>query len=137
MIDIVALAARSPLGTGDAAWSVGPIGAPAPTCVTSDEALTAAGLRKPHCARAVLGAPLPGASATGSHDPAVALLLATYGDLEPHVPKGARLGLAIGTSSGGMATSERWFSSRAPELADAATYHAPFRELLKRVGPVV
>lgn len=125
MIDIVALAARSPLGTGDAAWSVGAIGAPAPTCIREDAVLRSAGMRKPYCARAAI---------SGGDDPATSLLLATYGDLEPHVPRGARLGLAIGTSSGGMATSERWFQSRDPALADAATYHAPFRALVSRVG---
>ncbi len=125
MIEIVALAARSPLGSGDAAWSVGPIGAPAPTCVREDPVLRAAGMRKPYCARTAI---------PDGDDRATSLLLATYEDLAPHVPRDARLGLAIGTSSGGMATSERWFASRDPALAGAATYHAPFRALVDRIG---
>jgi 3-oxoacyl-[acyl-carrier-protein] synthase II len=125
MIDIVALAARSPLGMGEAAWSLGAIGAPAATCVREDAVLRASGMRKPHCARAPID---------GGEDPATTLLLATYDELSHHVPSGARLGLAIGTSSGGMATAERWFASRDPALADGATYHAPFRALVQRVG---
>jgi len=135
MIDIVALAARSPLGIGDAAWSVGAVGAPAPTCIRPDEVLQAAGMRKPHCARAATSSE-PRAPASGHKDPATELLLATYEDLAPHVPRGVKLGLAIGTSSGGMATAEKWFATRDPALADAATYHAPFRALLQRLGPV-
>lgn len=122
MIDILAIATRSPLGTS---CSIGEIGAPAPTCIRRDVVLVEAGLRKPFCARA---------GVTGE-DPATALLLSTFEELAPQIPAG-RLGVAIGTSSGGMATSERWFASRDPSLADAATYHAPFRALLARIGKV-
>lgn len=126
MIDILAIAARSPLGTGTDAWSVGAIGAPAATCIQRDARLAEAGLRKPFCARAEHGM-------TEGEDPATALLLATYDSLSSQIPPG-RLGVAIGTSSGGMATAERWFASRDPALADGATYHAPFRVLLARMA---
>lgn len=123
MIDVLAIAARSPLGVGEAAWSIGEVGAPAATCIGPDARLTEAGLRKPFCARA----PIEG------FDPATALLLATYDALV--VPPG-RIGVAIGTSSGGMATAERWFRTRDPALAADATYHAPFRALLAHMRDV-
>ena len=126
MIDILAIAARSPLGSGTDAWSVGAVGEPAATCIQRDARLVDAGLRKPFCARAPL-------ASFEADDPATALLLATYESLSSHIPAG-RLGVAIGTSSGGMATSEKWFVSRDPGLADGATYHAPFRALLAKMS---
>lgn len=141
MIDVLAIGAVSPLGIGRAAWCVGEPGAPATTRIGRDETLAAAGLRKPFAART-----------TAVHvqvegDPATALLMAALSQIEADIPAGARLGVAIGTSSGGMATAERLFAARrdgasiadAPKagrdssiaaLADGATYHAPFRALL-------
>lgn len=119
MIDVLAIATRSP------ADNVGAVGAPAPQCIRRDPTLDDAGLRKPFCARVDIE----------GDDRATAMLLATYDELAPHIPAG-RLGVAIGTSSGGMQTAERWFASRDPVIAADATYHAPFRALLKRIGPV-
>jgi 3-oxoacyl-[acyl-carrier-protein] synthase II len=114
MIDILAIATRAPTS------SVGEVGAPAPQCIRRDPILVEAGLRKPFCARVDVD----------GEDRATAMLLATYDDL-PRVS--GRIGVAIGTSSGGMFTSEKWFASRDPALAAAATYHAPFRALLDRM----
>lgn len=130
MIDIVAIAAHSPLGVGDAAWSLGAIGSAAATCVKDDEVLRAAGMRKPFCARA---------SVPRRRDPALELLLDVWERLKPHVPLRAHVGLALGTSSGGMATSEAFFAARREgevdrALADGATYHAPFRAIAERIG---
>ena len=130
MIDIVAIAANSPLGVGDAAWSLGAIGAPAAACVREDEALREAGMRKPFAARATL---------RRERDPAVELLFDVWSQLKAHVPRHAHVGLAVGTSSGGMASSEQFFAARreghvSKALADAATYHAPFRALVERVS---
>jgi len=130
MIDIVAIAAKSPLGEGDAAWSLGAIGAPAATCVGEDPTLREAGMRKPFAARAAL---------RRDRDPAVELLFGVWAQLKEHVPRRAHVGLAIGTSSGGMAMSERFFAARREgtadkALADAATYHAPFRALAEKVA---
>lgn len=130
MIDIVAIAAKSPLGVGDAGWSLGAVGAPAATCVKEDGVFREAGMRKPFAARAEL---------RRDRDPAVELLFDVWSQLKAHVPHRAQVGLALGTSSGGMATSERFFAARREgnvdkHLADAATYHAPFRALAERVA---
>lgn len=125
MIDVLAIGAVSPLGAGVQAWSLGAIGAPAACSVREDEVLRAAGLRKPFAARVAIDR---------GRDPAVTMLLAAYAQIADAIPSG-RLGVAIGTSSGGMATAERLFATRAagvdPTLADAATYHGPFRALLR------
>ncbi|MBI2393504.1 MAG: 3-oxoacyl-ACP synthase [Deltaproteobacteria bacterium] len=130
MIDVLAISAKSPLGDGEAAWSLGPVGATAATCVRDDEIFRAAGMRKPWSARA---------SVSRRDDPAVTLLLAAWQGLVRFVPRRARVGLAVGTSSGGMAMSEQFFAARregtvSKALADAATYHAPFRALVDRVS---
>lgn len=131
MIDVVATAAIGPLGEGDA-FTVGAPNAPAPTCLRTDPMLVAAGLRKPFAVRAAVA---ERARAAGA-DPATALLVAAFDPVLGHVAPGERLGLAVGTSSGGMAVSERFFRAVAegrsidPALADGATYHAPFRALV-------
>lgn len=131
MIDVVATAAIGPLGEGDA-FVVGAPNAPAPTRITLDPRLTAAGLRRPFAARSSVAE----AAREAGEDPATTLLLAVVRQVSAQLSPGERVGLAIGTSSGGMATSERFFRARAtgeaidPALADAATYHAPFRALL-------
>lgn len=133
MIDVLAIGATSPLGEGEAAWSNGPPGAPARSAIQRDARLVAAGLRKPFAARVA-----PVDAAVG--DPATAILLRALAPLEGELPRGARLGVAIGTSSGGMASAERFFAARArgdeidAELARDATYHAPFRALLARLA---
>jgi 3-oxoacyl-[acyl-carrier-protein] synthase-1/3-oxoacyl-[acyl-carrier-protein] synthase II len=128
MIDVVAIGAISPLGVGAAAWSVGAPGEPARVAIAEDPLLRAAGLRKPYAARAPISAV----------DPASAMLSSAYEQIAPKITVGERLGVAIGTSSGGMATSERFFALRDAgidrDLADGATYHAPFRAFLSRIA---
>lgn len=137
MIDVVAIGAVSPLGLGDAAWSNGPHGAPASQRIARDGALAAAGLRRPFAARVPL-------ASSGGEDRATTLLLAAIAQIEPALTaaltKGARLGLSLGSSSGGMESAERLFAaldSDAPAVSaqqlDAATYHAPFRAAVARL----
>jgi 3-oxoacyl-[acyl-carrier-protein] synthase-1/3-oxoacyl-[acyl-carrier-protein] synthase II len=144
MIDVLAIGAVSPLGLDEDAWSNGPIGAPARSAIARDPALEAAGLRKPFAGR-VMGrfVDLPEG---GDGDPATAILLRALAPIEAVLvglgassPKGARIGVAIGTSSGAMSSAERLFAAHragetiAPSLARDATYHAPFRALLARL----
>ena len=135
MIDVLAIGAVSPLGLDASAWSNGPLGAAASTAIAHDPTLAAAGLKKPFSGR-VIGRHL---SPDGA-DPATTMLLRALSPLEGAiVAAGARLGVSVGTSSGGMASAERLFSARrageeiSPTLARAASYHAPFRALLDRL----
>jgi 3-oxoacyl-[acyl-carrier-protein] synthase-1/3-oxoacyl-[acyl-carrier-protein] synthase II len=142
MIDVLAIGAVSPLGLDEAAWSNGPIGAAARSAIARDPALEAAGLRKPFAGR-VMGRFVE----PGDGDPATAILLRALAPIEAWISggagalgsKGARIGVAIGTSSGAMSSAERFFAAQrggeaiSPALARDATYHAPFRALLERL----
>ncbi len=138
---VIASAALTPLGRG-VSW-LGPteVGEPPRTRIARDDALCAAGLERPWATRCVL----PG----GHSDPASALLLAALDDLVAelkHARPGVeheRLGLFLGTSSGGMASAEQFFAARAAppvdpvarrRLARAATYFAPFDEAREALG---
>jgi len=122
---IVAIGAVSPLGIGAEAWSNGPIGMAARTAIARDPILEAAKLRKPFAARVSL-------PKIEGVDPATQLLSNALAQIEPHVEPGKRIGLAIGTSSGGMASAEKLYDARAANatitttMAHDATYHAPF-----------
>ncbi|MGZ3448105.1 MAG: beta-ketoacyl synthase N-terminal-like domain-containing protein [Polyangiales bacterium] len=123
MIDILAIGATSPLGRGEAAWSLGAISAPAIVRVMRDARLEKAGLRKPFAARTELDF---------SGDSATALLRDVVMQVLSVVPRDARVGFAIGTSSGGMATAEKLFAGAECDPAEA-TYHAPFRAVLSSI----
>jgi 3-oxoacyl-[acyl-carrier-protein] synthase-1/3-oxoacyl-[acyl-carrier-protein] synthase II len=133
--DILAIGAVSALGVDDRAWANGAVGAPARSAIGRDERLAQAGLRKPFAAR-VADEDLP----AGDDDRAVAILRRALAPLEAAVAGQPRVGVAIGTSSGGMASAERLFATLArgeepdPALARAAQYHAPFRFLCERLG---
>jgi 3-oxoacyl-[acyl-carrier-protein] synthase-1/3-oxoacyl-[acyl-carrier-protein] synthase II len=133
MTDAVAIAvgAVSALGLGAAAYEVGPAGAPARVAIARDPALAEAGLARPFAARAPadLGVDPTDDRAT---DLLRAALAQVIRDLDAARPgwRDERVGLAVGTSSGGMLTAERFFAARAegaatPELARGATYFAP------------
>ncbi|MBX3227184.1 MAG: 3-oxoacyl-ACP synthase [Labilithrix sp.] len=98
---VVAYGAISALGRGDAAFRVS--SERERTCVRRDEELSAAGLRRPYCARADI---------SGTADRATLLLDAALADcmqMLDRVRPGwreLRVGLALGTSSGGMRTFE-------------------------------
>src|SRR6187431_1420579 len=99
-IAIVCAGVISPLGEGTAGYSVGELGARPQTRVRPDSELAAAGLRRPNAARASL--------AVTSGDRAQALLArassSLLADLQRLLPKfrELRLGLVLGTSSGGL-----------------------------------
>ncbi|MBX3186914.1 MAG: 3-oxoacyl-ACP synthase [Labilithrix sp.] len=126
---VVAFGASSALGEGDAALGVGEIGAAPPAAVGRDPELDRAKLARPYCARAAV--------ADEARDRATVLferaLAACARDLDVALPswRARRVGLAIGTSSGGMRTFERLFAGDAGASAEGtigATYLGPVIE---------
>ncbi|MBI4702359.1 MAG: 3-oxoacyl-ACP synthase [Deltaproteobacteria bacterium] len=142
MSEIVAVGAVSALGIGSRAYAVAQPGAAARSAIGPDGALGAAGLARPNAARAVrdLGiAP----SADRACDLLHAALVQVLEELGRVVPswRSRRLGLALGTSSGGMLCAERFFAARAehpsrPSAATArgASYFAPLWDAAQRAG---
>jgi 3-oxoacyl-[acyl-carrier-protein] synthase-1/3-oxoacyl-[acyl-carrier-protein] synthase II len=114
---IVAFGAISALGKGALAVSAGEAGKPARVVLARDEELVRAGLARPFAARAELP--------KSSEDRASALLgeamVGCVDELDRALPgwRRLRVGLALGTSSGGMRSAEAVFSrSRAMGFAD-------------------
>ncbi len=131
-IAIVAQGSISPLGEGEAAFAVGELGARTETRVQRDLELAAAGLRRPNAARAALAA--HGDRGYALLDRALTLLI---GELELALPKfrELRVGVALGTSSGGLASLSDLLASRAAgeplsrAQARASSYFGPLRAL--------
>ena len=128
---VIAVGAVSPLGHGERAFDVTALGVAAPVAVRRDPDLEARGFLRPFCARVDDACVAPAADrAEGLLGAAVRGLLA---DLGATFRDGrARVGLVLGTSSGGMRSAERYFEARASGaeppagVAEAATYFAPF-----------
>lgn len=139
----IAVGAASARGLGRAAYRVPAPGEPARVNITEDAELSAAGLLRPFAARAPadVGAPAGPDRAT---DLLLAALTQTLTTLDAVRPgwRAERIGVTVGTSSGGMRTAERFFAARAagaPEpdlaaLAQGATYFAPFDAALSACG---
>jgi 3-oxoacyl-[acyl-carrier-protein] synthase II len=125
-IAIIASGAVSALGEGTAAASAGGVGDPASVAIARDGELERAGLARPFAARAW---PLGGSGR------AAALLeralVACAADLDRVRPawRSQRVGLVVGTSSGGMRDAEQAFAdiARGAPIADreAPTYAGP------------
>jgi len=136
----IAIGAVSGLGLGPDAYRAGGAGEPARTAIARDPVLVEAGLARPFAARAPadLGV-APGADrATDLLRAALGQALAALDDVRPGW-RDERIGVAIGTSSGGMLTAERFFAARArgeatAELARGATYFAPLDDALRAAG---
>jgi 3-oxoacyl-[acyl-carrier-protein] synthase II len=139
-VRVVAVGAVSGLGTGKAAFDFGAPGEPAQSALREDPALAAAGLGRPRCARATID---------DSHADRATTLLASAFDqvaaaLDRDLPswRQRRLGLAIGTSSGGMISAERWFAARLEgraldrEDTARASYFAPLDDASPRLGEI-
>lgn len=124
MIAVVAVGAASPLGEGEAAFASGEVGASARGCVARDPVLVAAGLVRPFVARAALAEGPP----DRPRDRAVLLLEraldACARSLDAAIPswRTLRVGLALGTSSGGMGAFEQAGTGPIPF---AGTYLGP------------
>jgi 3-oxoacyl-[acyl-carrier-protein] synthase II len=133
-IAIIAAGVISPLGEGKAGYTVGELGARPETRIGPDSALAAAGLRRPNAARAPLAAATPGDRAHALLDRALSLLLADLASIEPGFRE-LRLGLVLGTSSGGLGSLSELLAARAhgstisQEQALSASYFGPLRAL--------
>jgi 3-oxoacyl-[acyl-carrier-protein] synthase-1/3-oxoacyl-[acyl-carrier-protein] synthase II len=134
-VAIVAFGAVSALGEGAAAVSAGEPGEAARWAIARDPELTAAGLARPFAARA---------SVDGEDDRAAALLVrAAQGctaELDRLRPdwRAERVGLILGTSSGGMRAAERAFAALAAGErvadAEAPTYYGPMARAVRSLG---
>jgi 3-oxoacyl-[acyl-carrier-protein] synthase-1/3-oxoacyl-[acyl-carrier-protein] synthase II len=131
---ILAFGALSALGEGVAAVSAGEAGAPAPTAIARDDELAAAGLARPYAARVRTGAP---DRATTILARALSSCMAELDVARPGWRR-ERVGLILGTSSGGMRSAECAFAAIAAgrEVADAeaATYFGPMARAVREAG---
>ncbi|HEY1695622.1 MAG TPA: beta-ketoacyl synthase N-terminal-like domain-containing protein [Polyangiaceae bacterium] len=132
---IVAFGAVSALGEGREAAPAGTIGAPAALAIARDEELARAGLARPFVARARV--PPVEDRATWLLERA---LHACVVDLDAARPgwRAERVGLVLGTSSGGMRAAEQAFASMAngDDVADPerATYFGPMARAARSLG---
>jgi 3-oxoacyl-[acyl-carrier-protein] synthase II len=134
-VAIVAFGAVSALGEGASAVHAGVVGETARLGITRDPELVRAGLARPFVARALV---------EDCEDRATALLLRALGacaaDLDRSRPgwRSERLGLVLGTSSGGMRAAERAFASLAGGEGvldpEAATYFGPMARAARSLG---
>ncbi|HEY3256016.1 MAG TPA: beta-ketoacyl synthase N-terminal-like domain-containing protein, partial [Polyangiaceae bacterium] len=133
-IAIIAAGVISPLGEGPAGYAVGELGARPETRIAPDRELAAAGLRRPNAARASLTVSAPRDRAHALLDRALELLLADLEQVRPGFRE-LRLGLAFGTSSGGLGSLSELLAARASgqaisrEQALSASYFGPLRAL--------
>ena len=133
-IAIIASGAISPLGEGPAAYAIGELGAQPVTRVQHDPALAAAGLRRPNAARVQQEMPPEVDRARALLDRALTLLVA---ELERALPtfRALRLGIVLGTSSGGLGSLDDLLARRARgdhfsrEQALDASYFGPLQAL--------
>jgi 3-oxoacyl-[acyl-carrier-protein] synthase-1/3-oxoacyl-[acyl-carrier-protein] synthase II len=133
-VAIVAFGAVSALGEGRAAASAGEVGAAARVAIARDEALVRAELSRPFAARAAIG----------GDDRATALLARALTtcteDLDRARPgwRGERVGVVLGTSSGGMRAAELAFAALAQgervEDVEAPTYFGPLARAVRALG---
>jgi 3-oxoacyl-[acyl-carrier-protein] synthase-1/3-oxoacyl-[acyl-carrier-protein] synthase II len=133
---VVGFGAVSALGSGIEAFCVGNLGDRARVAIERDAFFESQGLLRPHAARV-------SCVARGGRDRATELLSAALRQcidrLDPACLK-KRVGLAIGTSSGGMLAMERFFSTVARgeritrPVARAATYFAPLEDAVADTG---
>lgn len=145
---VIAIGAVSSLGLAERSCEAGVVGEKARIAIARDEELVQAGLQRPNCARAVR---TPDASRF--EDRAAALLFEAFSQIGRSLDtvrpgwREERIGLAVGTSSGGMLCAETFFRLRemrgrgsvvhddeAAELARKATYFGPLDDALTAFG---
>jgi len=138
---VIAIGAVSAFGEGAAAYDAGPVGAPAPSAIKPDTFLAEAGLKRARMARSPAELNVP-ASADRATDLLGSSLKQVCDQLDALLPqwRARRVGVSIGTSSGGMLTAERFIARRAAgeavdaDLCNAASYFAPFVDALAGQG---
>jgi 3-oxoacyl-[acyl-carrier-protein] synthase-1/3-oxoacyl-[acyl-carrier-protein] synthase II len=138
----IAIGSISPLGRGLAAYDVTALDEPARVAIRRDPVLEALGFARPFSARvndedlapALASDPTSADRATRLLQTAAQDLLAVLQEVRPGL-KSERVGLVIGTSSGGMCSAQDTFTllardeSPSAPLARASTYFAPFEAL--------
>ena len=134
-VAIIAFGAVSALGEGASAVSAGVVGEVARLGIAHDDELARAGLARPFVARALIG---------DAEDRATALLgralAGCVAELDGVRPgwRRERVGLVLGTSSGGMRAAEAAFAALAngEGVADreAATYFGPMARAARALG---
>jgi 3-oxoacyl-[acyl-carrier-protein] synthase II len=134
-VAIVAFGAVSGLGDGAAAASAGDPGAPARVAIARDDELARAGLLRPFASRVAV---------EEGDDRATAILAkaltACVARLDERRPawRGERVGLILGTSSGGMRHAERAFAAVAAGVPvldpEAPTYFGPMARAVRDSG---
>ncbi len=136
--EVVAAGAVSALGSGPDAWFAGEPGARASTLVVRDDELAAAGLQRPRAAR-VRGLPEGDDRAATLLESAACQLVR---QLDERLPdwRARRVGVAVGTSGGGMPTLVRAFelieqgSALSHSVARGASYFGPLAALDAALG---
>jgi len=132
-IAIIAAGVISPLGEGPIGYSVGDVGARPETRIQHDVELATSGLRRPNAARATLAA-TTGDRAHALLERAARGLLEDLARVRPNFRE-LRLGIALGTSSGGLGSLTELLGLRArghaatQEQALSASYFGPLRAL--------
>lgn len=132
---VLAVGAVSALGTGDEASRLGDIGQRPRVAIEHDALFERAGLARPVSARS---SSVPETASDRATDLLGAALRSCLSQLDPRW-LARRVGLAIGTSSGGMLTAERFLAALARKervsqaLARGATYFAPLEDALADV----
>jgi 3-oxoacyl-[acyl-carrier-protein] synthase II len=133
------------MGLADRAYDAGVIGQPARVAIRRDDELARAGLQRPFCARATVEGAFED-RATALLSTALGQVVASLDEVRPGWRK-SRIGIAIGTSSGGMLSAEKLFRLREARMRGEATnedelravsgrstYFAPFVEALEAYG---
>jgi 3-oxoacyl-[acyl-carrier-protein] synthase II len=135
-VAVIAFGAVSALGEGKAAASAGEIGQPARVQIGRDPELANAGLARPFAAR-VDPAGRPERGGAILLERALSGCAAELDRVRPHW-RHQRVGMVLGTSSGGMRAAERAFAAleRKERVldAEAATYFGPVACVARRLG---
>ena len=134
-VAIVAFGAISSLGEGRDAVSAGEVGAPARVAIQRDEELARAGLARPFAARAW---PMsPSGRAAGMLGRAIAACVEELGRVRPGW-RAERIGLVVGTSSGGMRAAEQAFegldAGRPITDPEVSGYGGPLHSVVRELG---
>jgi 3-oxoacyl-[acyl-carrier-protein] synthase-1/3-oxoacyl-[acyl-carrier-protein] synthase II len=136
---VLAVGAVSAFGTGHAAYRVAMAGQRARVAISVDEPFARAGFARPVAARVTSVLAPADDRATALLSTALDQCLSRLGEIRPSW-RSCRVGLVMGTSSGGMLTAQTLFAAHAggeritSRLARGATYFAPLEAATAAMG---